>query len=638
MNDNDNDTSNNGNSNWTENLPKPPVPSLEQTIGRYLSGLEPVIPAPQFEQTKRTAENFLNEGEGERLQKLLTEYAAHSDNWITDFWLDDMYMCNPIPLLVNSNPFFLLPRQTFRCTSEMIHYAASIAHCALVFRQQIERQTLTQEVGKGQKKDQRLCMETYRHFFTACRIPSDEKDRLRFDGGRNNSEHFVVAAFNQFHMVQLEHGKIASSDDIARCLNSIWNEAKASKTSTYGVGILTTENRRTWSTVRQQLLKDETNQNSLEMLETCLFVLCLDDFVTPRVPTKSGYRNSIQIAKMDNSYMASMLLHGGGSSLHTPNRWFDKFLQIIVSKEGICGLVVEHSASEGVTVLRFMEYFLHQHEQRCAQLTRQNTVEMLSTPSSLRCRPLQWNIDPNMEQRIKQAEKHADKLIQDVDFYVLKFMEFGQDFIKKQMISPDVFIQLSLQLTYYKLHRRLVSTYESCSLRQFKKGRVDNIRSATMEALAWSRSMCGDTGISDERKIELFREAICKQTEVLKYTSAGYGPDNHLVALRELSRIHELNMPLLMREKSFKEFINFRLSTSQLFTLEDILIGYGPVVPDGYGCCYMPKCDLIYFCISSFFSAPETSSDFFASSLEGSLLQMRELCLKMEPKIIKPNQ
>lgn len=136
-----------------------------------------------------------------------------------------MYMCNPIPLLVNSNPFFLLPRQTFRCTSEMIHYAASIAHCALVFRQQIERfvknsiihnnnysfiycifkpththvwrQTLTQEVGKGQKKDQRLCMETYRHFFTACRIPSDEKDRLRFDGGRNNSEHFVVAAFNQ---------------------------------------------------------------------------------------------------------------------------------------------------------------------------------------------------------------------------------------------------------------------------------------------------------------------------------------------------------------------------------------------------------------------------------------------------------
>ena len=58
-------------------------------------------------------------------------------------------------------------------------------------------------------------------------------------------------------------------------------------------------------------------------------MLCLDDFVTPKMPTKTGYRNSIQIAKMDLSYMASMLLHGGGKDLHTPNRWFDKFLQVI---------------------------------------------------------------------------------------------------------------------------------------------------------------------------------------------------------------------------------------------------------------------------------------------------------------------
>ena len=114
-----------------------------------------------------------------------------------------------------------------------------------------------------------------------------------------------------------------------------------------------------------------------------------------------------------------------------------------------------------------------------------------------------------------------------------------------------------------------------------------------------------------------------------KQTVAGYGPDNHLVALRELSKTHLHYVPALFKEKSFKEFINFRLSTSQLFTPEDILIGYGPVVPDGYGVCYIPKSDLIFFCISSFYSSAETSSDFFALSLEGSLLQMRELCSKL---------
>lgn len=87
-------------------------------------------------------------------------------------------------------------------------------------------------------------------------------------------------------------------------------------------------------------LVDVTNKRSLDSIESCLFVLSLDDFIMPRVPTKSGYRNSIQIAKMDLSYMASMLLHAGGSTLHTANRWFDKFLQVIVTRE--CSNFVKH--------------------------------------------------------------------------------------------------------------------------------------------------------------------------------------------------------------------------------------------------------------------------------------------------------
>lgn len=41
---------------------------------------------------------------------------------------------------------------------------------------------------------------------------------------------------------------------------------------------------------------------------------------------------------------------------------------------------------------------------------------------------------------------------------------------------------------------RLGSTYESASIRRFQEGRVDNIRSATLEALAFVKSMTGDEG------------------------------------------------------------------------------------------------------------------------------------------------
>lgn len=38
----------------------------------------------------------------------------------------------------------------------------------------------------------------------------------------------------------------------------------------------------------------------------------------------------------------------------------------------------------------------------------------------------------------------------DTDFYVLHFKDFGKQFPKSKRISPDVFVQLALQLTYYK--------------------------------------------------------------------------------------------------------------------------------------------------------------------------------------------
>lgn len=61
----------------------------------------------------------------------------------------------------------------------------------------------------------------------------------------------------------------------------------------------------------------------------------------------------------------------------------------------------------------------------------------------------------------------------------------------------------------------------------------------------------------------------------------------------------------------------------------DTFMCYGPVVPDGYGVCYNPHPHDIIVCISAFKSFAETQSDYFAYTLEGSLLQMQELCYKI---------
>ena len=57
-------------------------------------------------------------------------------------------------------------------------------------------------------------------------------------------------------------------------------------------------------------------------------------------------------------------------------------------------------------------------------------------------------------------------------------------------MSPDAFIQIALQVAFYRIYSRVTSTYESASLRRFRDGRVDNIRAASSNALNFSRHVC----------------------------------------------------------------------------------------------------------------------------------------------------
>ena len=136
---------------------------------------------------------------------------------------------------------------------------------------------------------------------------------------------------------------------------------------------------------------------------------------------------------------------------------------------------------------------------------------------------------------------------------------------------------------------------------------------------------------------------------------AGRGLDIPLLGLREgvsanvAMRGVTMIMMLQVKEAGLSEFqelfdheaysaINhFKLSTSQVpvalpmsfmgrnlefWKLENafiMIIGYGAVVPDGYGVSYNPYSDNIIFCIASFFSCPDTNSRRFASELQISL-------------------
>ncbi|KAL0178817.1 hypothetical protein M9458_024259, partial [Cirrhinus mrigala] len=152
-------------------------------------------------------------------------------------------------------------------------------------------------------------------------------------------------------------------------------------------------------------------------------------------------------------------------------------------------------------------------------------------------------------------------LVTNLDLNVFTFAAYGKEFIKQQKMSPDAYIQLALQLAFY---RRLVSTYESASLRRFRQGRVDNIRSATPEALEFVKAMTdGRTSTQDAEKMEKLRAAVDAQTKITALAVTGMGTDNHLLGLREIAKEVKMEAPDIFSDETYRISIHFILSTSQ---------------------------------------------------------------------------
>ena len=76
-----------------------------------------------------------------------------------------------------------------------------------------------------------------------------------------------------------------------------------------------------------EFIADSTNRDSLDMIERCLFVLCLDK----RIPISFNHQRSIDETNMnirDDVSLLLQMLHGHGSTVNSSNRWFDKTMQV----------------------------------------------------------------------------------------------------------------------------------------------------------------------------------------------------------------------------------------------------------------------------------------------------------------------
>jgi len=148
-------------------------------------------------------------------------------------------------------------------------------------------------------------------------------------------------------------------------------------------------------------------------------------------------------------------------------------------------------------------------------------------------------------------------------------------------LSPDAYVQMALQLAWYKTRGNFTAIYETALTRSFDKARTETIRTLTGDSRAWVLSMMDKSTtvcraillvpplvliklIKAVTRLALLRSAIQTHNSLSREAATGRGIDRHLLGLRLMMRPEAGEKAALFGDPLFDRSQEWKLSTSAL--------------------------------------------------------------------------
>lgn len=353
---------------------------------------------------------------------------------------------------------------------------------------------------------------------------------------------------------------------------------------------------------------DPKNRASLQVIEDALFCVTLD---SRAAATKAD-------RKEDFAEWAKFGMHGHGGH----NRWCDKSMNLIFESDGKFVCHGEHSPCDALIPALIMDQIVRKPTEMNAPCTN----AIVETP-----RHLEFVADTKTHEHIKAAEATIAALSKNSDCGIVYFDEYGSDYVKKVVkASPDAYMQMALQLAYFKQQGESCATYETGSTRQFRNGRTETTRTCSTDSVAFCKAM-EDKAVSAQDKVKLMRKAMAAHSQYQKDAANGKGCDRHMMGLRLCMQAGESHG--LFQEPVFARSAAFLLSTSGLFAGDNFVgTGFGAMYPDGYGINYLTGGKTLKFGVESKFDSKKTSTKAFGEILRQALRDMRSAVEKTLPE------
>ncbi|EFN71007.1 Carnitine O-palmitoyltransferase I, liver isoform [Camponotus floridanus] len=612
-------------------LPRLPLPSVADTMTRYLRTVRPLLDDENYARMERLATEFQN-GIGVKLQRYLILKSWWSTNYVSDWWEEYVYLRGRSPLMVNSN-FYGIDAILSHPTNLQSARAAAVIYSCLKYRRLIERQELEPILVQGLVP---LCSWQYERVFNTTRIPGIEVDKIVH---YQDAKHIVVYHKGRYFKVLIYYrNRILQACEIELQIQQILNDDSTPAEGEEKLAALTAGERTIWAQTRKDFFAKGVNKASLDIIEKAAFVVALDDVAYEYDPNHPE--------KLD--HYGRILLHGKGY-----DRWFDKSFTLCIGTNGRIGFNAEHSWADAAVMSHLWEYVI------CSEfLDREADAPVMGTlwefimaadneigyqdghnigtpeftpPAPLR---LQWDLNAKCIEAIEQSYQVAHNILNDVELRIYVHDAYGKGLMKANSVSPDAYIQMALQLAYYRDAGKFSLTYEASMTRLFREGRTETVRPCTIESSKWVKAMENKTITIDE-KVKLLMDAVARHQKSYQDAMCGKGIDRHLFCLYVVSKYLEVDSPFL------KEVLSepWRLSTSQTPHGQTAKLdlkkypncisaggGFGPVAHDGYGVSYIIAGEnLIFFHVSSKRSSSKTDAARFAKEIEKALDDMKNL-------------
>lgn len=589
---------------YDNSLPSLPVPTLEHTLYRYLDSVRPLVTEEEFTKTEAIAKEFAA-GVGKELQRKLLEKSNHVRNWLEEWWEQFAYLITrtphaPFMVMAGPGPYNMdvwPPKD-----GTQIERIALLTWTGMKYWKNLREQRLAVDRGS---KTINWTMHQYQRMFNCCKIPGMNIDSLK--------PYFKTEEEGPCpsHIVVLVNGRMFSFNSIGAngepytppVLEKVLSDIKQtaySGSAGPALGRLTTLPRENWFQLREHLIGlHANNEKLLEILQSAVFCLSLDERNPP------NFTEAVRLSFLDDC----------------TDRWFDKSYSTIVYQNGMVACACDHSPAEAMTLISSSVWNLLAVELNGYQW--QGPPDANIRPE---VRELKFVVDSKILDGVREAKEVFKQNGSNVDLLYEEFKDYGKEFIRSHKLHPDTYVQMALQLAYYRLYHKGVPTYETAVTRQFYHGRTETLRSCTTETIDMCRAML-DGWASVREKKEKLVFAMEKHNRLMQEGTYNSGCDRHLMGLQIVAFEEGIDKPELFSDPSWLKSGgngNFLLSTSFLgFTPATGLVP--PMCAGGYGFFYSIIDSQIQFYATCYKSDKANGCRLFVDAFTQSLRDIRQL-------------